>query len=81
MIESKYSGVNSEIWSLGNRWDPADISPFSYKIEPPFKFSLKELAKARQSRQPTEEVIAVPEPAFSLRQFIKKQEPEAIIES
>jgi hypothetical protein len=75
MIGREYAGVYDELWSLGNQWDPADISPFYFKVTPPFKFSLQELAKARHVQpQPAEPVIAAPvaETGFSLRQLIKK---------
>lgn len=78
MIDSCYCGVDSNIWSLGNRWEPADISPFYWKPTPPYKFSLAEMVKAR-ANQPQVEVITPLEtspPTFSLREYVmakKKQ--------
>ena len=77
-IEAGYCGVDSKIWSMGNRWEPADISPFYWKPTPPYKFSLAEMVKARGKPQPQVEVIAPLEtsPAFSLREYVmakKKQ--------
>jgi len=73
MITQDYSGVGSKLWDLGNQWDPPDISQFYYKPIPPFKFSLKELAKtAKPIDVKAETIIAAPEiPAFSLAQLIK----------
>jgi hypothetical protein len=73
MIDKDYCGVTSPIWSLGNRWEPSDISPFYWKIEPPFKFSLADLVKAKKEQQPEQPVeeITVAEPTFSLRQLVK----------
>jgi hypothetical protein len=79
MIASEYSGVGSKLWDLGNQWEPPDISQFYYKPIPPFKFSLKDLAKA--AKQPVNakpEVITPREiPAFSLAQLLraKKKKP------
>jgi hypothetical protein len=78
MIDSCYCGMNSEIWDLGNRWEPADISPFYWKPTKPYKFSLAEMVKARAKQpQPQVEVLTPLEtPTFSLREFVmakKKQ--------
>jgi len=79
MIEAGYCGVGSEIWDLGNRWEPADISPFYWKPPKPYKFSLAEMVKARAQQQPQIEVVTPLEastPTFSLREYVaakKKQ--------
>jgi hypothetical protein len=42
-LDCEKTGPGSQIWDLGNRWDPPDISAFCWK-EPPItakKFSLK----------------------------------------
>lgn len=78
MIDRCYCGVDSEIWELGNRWEPADISPFYWKPPKPYKFSLAEMVKAR-AKQPQVEVVTPLEaspPTFSLREYVaakKKQ--------
>jgi hypothetical protein len=50
MIDERYCSVGSEIWDLGNQWDPVDLNPYYYKIPPPFKFSLADLARARKEQ-------------------------------
>jgi len=74
MIDEKYSGVNSKIWDLSNQWNPPDMTAFYFKLKPPFKFSLAELAKARKEEPPTPiPVPMVPQTpaAFSLVQIIR----------
>lgn len=72
MIDKKYCGVNSKIWDLGNQWNPPDISPFYFKIKPPFKFSLAALAKTRKKQPPTPiPVIPQTPAAFSLTKLIR----------
>lgn len=71
MIDEKYCGVNSRIWDLGNQWNPPSISQFYYKPIPPFKFSLKDLAKAVRPVEAKTEVPTAPEAQFSLAQLVK----------
>jgi hypothetical protein len=73
MIDGRYCGVDSKIWGLGNRWEPADISPFYFKLKPPFKFSLAALAKTMKQQQPTPIPVPVSQTstAFSLAQFMR----------
>lgn len=74
MIDSDYSGVGSKIWDLGNQWNPPDISMFYYKPIPPFKFSLKDLARAKPVETNVEAATAPeeePAAAFSLAQLVK----------
>ena len=57
-LDMKYSAdVSSPMWGLGNQWDPPDMTPYYFKIPPPFKFSLADLARARKEQpadaQPT----------------------------
>ena len=79
MIDQKYSGIGSKIWDFGNQWDPPDISQFYYKPIPPFKFSLKDLAKAvKQPVNAKPEVITPREiPAFSLAQLLRAKEKQS----
>ena len=71
MIDSCYCGADSKMWSLGNRWEPADISPFYWKPPKPYKFSLATLAKTIKE-QPTPITAPVPTPtAFSLVQYVE----------
>jgi hypothetical protein len=70
MITSDYSGVGSKLWDLGNQWEPPDISQFYYKPIPPFKFSLKDLAKTMKPVE-TKTEVAPEIPAFSLAQLVK----------
>lgn len=68
------SGVGSELWDLGNQWDPPDISDFYFKILPPFKFSLAELAK---TAKPPEQVTVTAEPAaFSLAELVRTRKKQ-----
>jgi hypothetical protein len=80
MLDVRQSGVSSPMWGLGNQWDPPDMAPYYFKIEPPFKFSLAELAKNKKPAETlsvTEEV----EKPFSLAQLVKKKpEPQPKIE-
>ena len=69
MIDSEYSGVDSKIWDLGNQWNPPDISMFYFKPIPPFKFSLKDLAKTVKTVETKIEAQEIP--AFSLAQLVK----------
>jgi hypothetical protein len=74
MIDSRHSNVDSKIWSLGNQWDPPSISDFYIKIEPPFKFSLAELAKTAKPPQP---VTVTTEPgAFSLAELVRSRKKQ-----
>jgi hypothetical protein len=79
MIDQRYCDVGSKIWDLGNRWEPADISPFYWKPPKPFKFSLAEMVKTRTKQPPQVEVVIPLEaspPTFSLREYVaakKKQ--------
>jgi hypothetical protein len=74
MIDSRYSDVGSKIWDLGNQWDPPSISDFYIKIEPPFKFSLAELAKTAKPPQP---VTVITEPvAFSLAELVRTKKKQ-----
>ena len=68
MIDGRYSDSSSKLWDFGNQWNPPDISMFYYKEIPPFKFSLKELAKTMKPVQ-TKTEVAPEIPAFSLAQF------------
>jgi hypothetical protein len=69
MIDSRHSNVDSKIWSLGNQWDPPSISDFYIKIEPPFKFSLAELAKTAKPPEPV--TISTEPAAFSLAELVR----------
>jgi len=73
MIDEKYSGPGSKLWDLGNQWNPADMSPFYFKIKPPFKFSLAALAKTikEQPPAPTAPIIPQTPAVFSLVQFMR----------
>jgi len=76
MLDLKYSMPGGDIWSLGNQWNPPDISPFYIKIKPPFKFSLAELAKTIK-QQPTQTPIVPQTPAtFSLAQYIRTKKKQ-----
>jgi len=77
MLDMKYSGdVASPMWSLGNQWDPPDMTPYYFKMAPPFKFSLAELAKNKKPVEPTLSVTDKVEKPFSLAQLVKKKKPE-----
>ena len=44
MLDARYSMVGGKVWELGNQWNPPDMSPYYFKIPPPFKFTLKQFA-------------------------------------
>jgi len=50
MIDQKYSGPSSNLWDLGNRWNPPDISAFYWKPPPIWhdRFSLKAFTKIKE---------------------------------
>jgi hypothetical protein len=70
MLDLEASMPGSPVWNQGNRWDPADMSPYYIKIPLPFKFSLAEMAKVmkEQSTDVQQPTIVIPTPpmAFSL---------------
>ena len=72
MIDAKYCGPGSEIWALGNRWDPPSMTPYYWKPVEPFKWSLKVMAKAVKER-PVDVDAAATEPEkpviFSLAEY------------
>ena len=77
MLDMKYSAdVSSPMWGLGNQWDPPDMTPYYFKIEPPFKFSLADLAKNKKPAEETSVVTTEVEKPFSLAQLVKKK-PES----
>jgi len=77
MLDMKYSAdVSSPMWGLGNQWDPPDMNPYYFKIAPPFKFSLADLAKNKKPAEETSVVITEVEKPFSLAQLVKKK-PES----
>jgi len=52
MLDMRYSGdVNSPMWGLANQWNPPDMTPYYFKIEPPFKFSLANLAEMVKAKK------------------------------
>jgi hypothetical protein len=74
MLDSKYAAdVSSPMWGLGNQWDPPDMTPYYFKIAPPFKFSLADLAKNKKPAEETSVVITEVEKPFSLAQLVKKK--------
>jgi len=74
MLDMKYSSdVSSPMWGLGNQWDPPDMTPYYFKIAPPFKFSLADLAKNKKPAEETSVVITEVEKPFSLAQLVKKK--------
>jgi len=83
-LDMKYSAdVSSPMWGLGNQWDPPDMTPYYFKIAPPFKFTLKDYAmkqkadRAQENKQAVGELAAKqvtePEPLppvnFTLREY------------
>lgn len=70
MIDTPYCGVGSEIWELGNRWEPADITPYYWKPTPPFKFTLANYAKTEKETEPP--LLTLPPQRFSIAQYAKK---------
>jgi hypothetical protein len=79
MIDQKYSGIGSKIWDFGNQWDPPDISQFYYMSIPPFKFSLKDLAKAAKLPVNAKPEVITPReiPAFSLAQLLRAKKKQS----
>lgn len=76
MIDQRYGSPSSKIWDLGNQWNPPDMTPFYFKPIPPFKFSLKDLAKTVKV-QPIQPLIIKPKDAeFSLMQMIKAKKQQ-----
>ncbi len=76
MLDFKYSSdVSSPMWGLGNQWDPPDMTPYYFKIPPPFKFSLANLAKEQKQPQPEQSTIVVPT-AFSLAEIVKAKKKQ-----
>jgi hypothetical protein len=74
MLDVKYSMPGGKIWDLGLQWNPPDMSPFYFKIPPPFKFSLVALAKTIKEQPPTPipaPTILQTQTSFSLAQFMK----------
>jgi len=73
MLDVKYSMPGGKIWDLGLQWNPPDMSPFYFKIPPPFKFSLAALAKTIKEQPPAPIAPVVPQTpaAFSLVQFMR----------
>lgn len=51
MIDERYSGVNSKVWDLGNRWNPPDMTPYYWKPPPIWhdRFSLKAFVEKKVS--------------------------------
>jgi hypothetical protein len=82
MLDFKYSSdVSSPMWGLGNQWEPPDMNPYYFKIQPPFKFSLADLAKNRKPTEAPSVVTTEVEKPFSLAQLVKKKpEPQPKIE-
>jgi len=73
MIDLPYCSPGSKLWAHGNQWNPVDISPFYFKLKPPFKFSLAELAKTikQQPQAPIPAHVPQKPEAFSLTQLIR----------
>ena len=82
MLDSKYAAdVSSPMWGLGNQWDPPDMTPYYVKFEPPFKFSLADLAKNKKPAEASSVVTIEVEKPFSLAQLVKKKpEPKPELE-
>jgi len=70
MFDPRYSSPGGELWGIGNQWNPPDVSKFYFKLTPPFKFSLKDLAKTVKPVE-TKTEVAPEIPAFSLAQLVK----------
>ena len=86
MLDMKYSAdVSSPMWGLGNQWDPPDMNPYYFKIQPPFKFSLADLAKNKKPAEAPSVVTTEVEKPLSLvhsylAQRKKKPEPKPELE-
>jgi hypothetical protein len=80
MLNLEATMPSGPVWNLGNRWDPADLQEYYFKIPPPFKFSLTDLAKARKeqptdTQQPTVIIPTAPM-AFSLAALIRAKKKQ-----
>ncbi|HKZ93698.1 MAG TPA: N-6 DNA methylase [Candidatus Bathyarchaeia archaeon] len=62
-LDYEETGPGSQIWDLGNRWDPPDMTPFYWK-EPPItahKFSLKAFTELpKEKLEPVAPVMTTP---------------------
>jgi len=75
MIDTPYCSPGSKLWDWGNQWNPPDISPFYFKLKPPFKFSLVALAKARKEQPPTPIPMPIPQTSALLQFMRTKKKP------
>jgi len=74
MLDMKYGAdVSSPMWGLSNQWGPPDMTPYYVKFEPPFKFSLADLAKNKKPAEASSVVTIEVEKPFSLAQLVKKK--------
>ena len=86
MLDMKYSAdVASPMWGLSNQWDPPDMTPYHFKIVPPFKFSPADLAKnLAKNRKPAETPTEVEKPLSLVHSYLaqrkKKPEPKPELE-
>jgi len=71
MLDPQYSLVGGKVWELGNQWDPPDITPYYFKMVPPFKFSLANLAKEQKEQPQLEQPMIMAPTAFSLAEMVK----------
>jgi len=71
MIDTPYCSPGSKLWDLGNLWNSPDMSPFYFKLKPPFKFSLAALAKARKEQPPTPIPVPIVPQTSALVQFMR----------
>jgi hypothetical protein len=77
MLDLEASMPGGPVWNFGNLWDPADLSEYYFKIPPPFKFSLADLARARKEQpadaQPTIVISNAPALLLATLARAKKQ--------
>lgn len=77
MLDMKYSSdVSSPMWGLGNQWDPPDMTPYYFKIPPPFKFSLANLAKEQKEQPQLEQPMIMAPTTFSLAEMVKAKKKQ-----
>ncbi|MCJ7430146.1 N-6 DNA methylase [Candidatus Bathyarchaeota archaeon] len=76
MLNLDASTPSGPVWNLGNLWDPADLQEYYFKMPPPFKFSLANLAKEQKEQPQPEQPMIVAPTTFSLAEMVKAKKKQ-----